>query len=75
MCFPSAIELGGAGYSLIGIIQAITKRNNTIKNKVLEICYDEISIGNYDSYAYESIESAEVMKKIEEDYDTVFYND
>lgn len=75
MCFPSAIEIGGASESLICIIQAITKKNKAIKNKVLEICFDNVSIGDFDSCAYESVDSTEVMKKIEEDYDNVFYND
>ena len=51
----------------------MTVKNASIKKSVLDICKERVYNGDFDTRAYDTDNAEEVLLKIEEDYDTVFF--
>lgn len=73
LCYPAdGIEIGGVSSQLLDIIKIMTKGRKIIKKFVLELCQDFIIEDKYNKSIY-GIDKSEAIKKIEEDYNKLFY--
>ena len=73
LCYPAdGIEIGGVSSQLLDIIKIMTKRRKSIKNFVMELCQDFVIEDKYNKNIY-GIDKSEVIVRMEEDYDKLFY--
>ena len=73
LCYPMAFAVGGVEQKLCEIVKCMTANNASLKKHVMEVCKEYVEIGDFDSYAYETSDEKEVLKMMEEDYDSLFY--
>ena len=73
LCWPSdGIEIGGISSHLLDIIRIMTKGRKSIKKFVLELCQDFVIEDKYNKNIY-GIDKSEVIVRMKEDYDKLFY--